>query len=93
MINPFPRLTRPQMARLVEIGTADRHAWAWDKPSSTKKLKDLGLVETYGVHSDGRRVVTAVCPTLTGMAILAGLPGERFEWFRVMLNKDSFAPN
>ena len=69
----LPKLTKPEMARLVEIGrNAPFRCYTSCKPATTAKLIDMGLV------AKGRRALCMtefpVSLTPAGREVLASLP-------------------
>ena len=69
---PLPRLSKPQLARLVQIGR-DRFATHHFMRRTTDFLVRLGLIEMHAMR---------LRPTPLGIRILAGLPGPEFDRFR-----------
>jgi len=74
----LPRLTKPQLARLVEIGMADDPRTD-TKPATTAALIELGCADIDLRTWAGTRAVEI---TSLGLRILATLPGPEFDRFR-----------
>lgn len=84
----LPRLTKPQMARLVEIGTSRFRPSFGTAPVLTSNIQHLGCVEPKGgrVARSGRVMEHAEAVlTPLGIRILATLPGPEFDRFRAAL--------
>ena len=81
----LPRLTKPQMARLVEVGLYPTTARTDIKVVTTAALIEIDCLDL------GRQIkgdLYAINLTPLGIRILAGFPGDEFDRFRDALTKE-----
>ncbi len=83
------RLTKPQMARLIDIGNRKWPSYG-ASPATMKKLEELGCIRPQGgkIAKTGRTIWHADgVLTDVGIRVLAGLPGDEFDRFRAALSQ------
>lgn len=91
MPGDLPKLTKPQMARLVEVGAKFPKGLHSDtKPATTDALRAAKCILQVGGQQWGNSWLSPPELSLTplGIRILAGFPGDEFDRFRDALAKE-----